>query len=243
MTKEQEILNLVKEVNPENPIEYVCSIVRPMARQKMDCLMSKCQDCPACKNHPVRSVSYGDDRASVLIINEGIYESQLEDGKDTVYPLQGTPEMELIDTLIDACHINRKQLFWMNAVNCFTCTHVNGKNIERAPNGHEAEYCRGYIEDAIQIIHPVLIILLGNIPLNLFHRGKSIKEMHGKFINIDGVQAMPLYSPHSLVAMQNSDTLEDLIAEYETEFCEDFRKAFKYVQDNFEGNVVLEPLD
>lgn len=243
MTRDEKILELVKEANPDNPMEYVRKIVRPLARSKMDALMAKCQDCPVCKNSCIRSISYGDDRASILIINEGIYKSQLAEDKDIVYPLQGTEEMELLDTLIELYHINRKQLFWMNAVNCYTCTEVNGKNIERAPNSHEAEYCRGYIEDAIEIIKPVMIILLGNIPLNLFHRGKSIKEMHGKFIDVNGVKAMPMYSPHSLVTMRKGNMIEDLIAEYESEFCADFKTAFKYVQDNFEGNVVLQKIE
>ena len=240
---ESQILSLVKEANPENPVEYVDSIVRPYAREKLDSLLMSCQDCPACKLAKVRSLSYGDNQAAVMIINEGIYESQL--GADNiVYPLQGTSEMELLDALIDNYHINRRQLFWMNAVNCYTCTQVNGKNIERAPNSHEADCCRGYIERAIEIIKPVMIILLGNIPLNLFVRGKTIAEMHGQIIDVHGTNAMAVYSPHNLVRMrEDEDQLEDLINEYESEFCEDVKKAFKYIQDNFEGNVVLEPLD
>lgn len=238
MSIEKQILELVKEADPENPIEFVDSIVRPLARKKLDSLIAGCKDCPVGKTTGIRSLSYGDDQAAVMIINEGIYGCQLE--QDTIYPLQGTPEGELLDTLIDNFHINRRQLFWMNAVNCY-CNNKAGQ--ERAPGFHEAEYCRGYIERAIEIIKPVMVILLGNIPLKLFAKDRIIAEAHGKIIEVHGVTAMPLYSPHALIQMrEDEDQLEDLIEQYETEFCEDFKKAFKYIQDNFDGNVVLEPL-
>jgi uracil-DNA glycosylase family 4 len=241
VTNEEKILELVKGADPDNPIEYVDSIVRPYARKKLDELLLSCKDCPTCKLANVRSVSYGDDQAAVMIINEGIYESQL--GQETIYPLQGTPEGELLDTLIDTYHINRRQLFWMNAVNCYTCIQAGGKSIERAPNSHEAEYCRAYLDRMIEIIHPVMIILLGNIPLNLFKRGDVIGKAHGKLMDVHGVAAMPTYSPHYLVEMRKDEAFADLIEIYEEEFCEDIKNAFKYVQENFEGNVVLEPLE
>ena len=243
MSTEEEILALVKEESPENPIEYVCSIVRPLAKQQLDSQIRSCKDCPACKFTDIKSTTYGDPQASVLIVNEGIYASQLGESKE-VYPLQGAPEMEYLDKIIEAYHINRRQLYWVNAVNCFTCTQVNGKNIERTPNSHEADYCRGYVDYAIEILHPVLIILLGNIPLNLFQRGKSIMQAHGQWIEICGIKAMPVYSPHFLLQMkQDKDKMPELVEEYECDFCEDLRKAFVYVQDNFRGNVLLEHLE
>lgn len=239
MSIENQILELVKKAGPKNPIEYVDSIVRPMAREKLDNLLRTCKDCPIGQDSKIRSLSYGDDQAAIMIINDGIYLEQVN-GDDIVYPLQGTPEMALIDALIDAYHINRRQLFWMNAVNCCTC---DCKGRERAPNIHEAEYCRGYIERAIEIIKPVMIILLGNIPLKIFAPDKTIAENHGELIEVHGTLAMPLYSPHMLIQMREDENqLEDLLAQYETEFCDDFKKAFKYIQDNFRGNVVLEPL-
>lgn len=241
VTNEEKILGLVKGADPENPIEYVNSIVRPYAREKLDELLLSCKDCPTCKLANVRSVSYGDSQASVLIVNEGVYESQL--GQKTVYPLQGSPEAELLDTLIDVYHVNKRQLMWMNAVNCYTCNEIGGKKIERTPTSHEAECCRGFVDRMIEIINPVMIILLGNIPLNLFKRGSVIGKEHGKLIDIHGIKAMPTYSPHYLVEMRKDDTFADLIESYEQEFCDDIKNAFKYVQNNFDGNVVLEPLD
>ena len=215
-----------------------------MARKKLDALICSCKDCPAHKLTDIKSTTYGEDQASILIINEGIYESQVKNGEKTVFPLQGSPEMEYLDKIIKAYHINRRHLFWMNAINCYTCTKVNGKNIERTPNSHEAEYCRGYIDNVIEILHPVLIILLGNIPLNLFKRGQSIMQAHGQWIDIHGIQAMPVYSPHFLFRMrQDKSKLTELVEEYEADFCEDLRKAFVYVQNNFEGDVLLEHLD
>jgi uracil DNA glycosylase superfamily len=243
MTTEDKIFALLEEADPQNPIEYMHAIARPLARKKHDELLKSCQDCPTCKLADYRSITYGDSQASVLIVNDGIYESQLGENK-IIYPLRGTPEMSYLDKIIEAYHINRRQLFWINAINCYTCTKINGKSIERIPNSHEAEYCRGYVENIIDIINPVMIILLGNIPLNLFQDKESICQAHGKWIDIRGIKAMPVYSPHSLLAQKMDETLlPEIVEEYETEFCEDLRKAFVYVQNNFDGNVVLEPLE
>lgn len=243
MTNEEKIYQLLQEADPHNPIEYLHRIARPMARKKLDELLFVCQDCPTCKIADFRSVTYGNDQASVLIINEGIYDSQLKD-KKKIYPLQGSPEMNYLDKIIQAYHINREHLFWMNAVNCYTCTEINGKKIERTPNSREAEYCRGYIDNAIEILHPILIILLGNIPLNLFVRGKSIMQARGQWIDIHGIMAMPVYSPHFLLQLKDEKNgIPDLVEEYELEFCEDLRKAFIYVQENFQGNVLLKKLE
>lgn len=243
MSTEEKILELVKEADPENPIEFVNSIVRPYAREKLDNLILGCHDCPTCSKEHVKSLTYGHDQASVLIINEGIYDSQIGNNTETVYPLQGAPEMMYMDAIIDDYHINRNQLFWINAINCRPMVGINGKRINRPPNSHEAECCRGYVEIAIDIIHPVLIILLGNIPLNMFSHGESIMKAHGKWIDIRGVKAMPVYSPSFLRNMRDDkSSLSDLVDEYEADFCEDLKTAFLYVQNNFDGNVVLEPL-
>lgn len=240
MSTEEKILALLKEADPQNPIEYLSRIARPFARKKHDELLLSCKDCPTCKLSPVRSLTYGEDQASVLIVNEGIYASQIKEGEPVIYPLQGADEMIYMDQIIEECSINRRQLFWVNAVNCCTYARVNGKNIERTPNSHEAEYCRGYIDNIIEILHPVLIILLGNIPLSLFGAGKSILQAHGEWIDIHGIKAMPVYSPHFLLQMRNDESkLQDLVEEYETDFCADLKKAFLYVQENFDGNVVL----
>lgn len=239
---EKEILRLLEEADPQNPIEYLHRIARPLARRKLDELIRSCKDCPTCKLSDARSVTFGDNQASVLIINEGIYESQL--GFDNIYPLQGTLEMRYLDKIIDAYHINRRHLFWVNAVNCYTCTQINDKTIERTPNSHEADFCRGYVDNIIEILHPVLIILLGNIPLNLFSRGRSIMQAHGQWIDIHGIKTMPVYSPHFLLQLKkDKEKLPELIEEYELDFCEDLRKAFLYVQDNFQGNILLKKLE
>lgn len=238
-TTEEKILELVKAENPDNPTEYVSAIVRGYSRKKLDDLIRSCKDCPAKNN--IKSVTWGSDKASVMIINEGIYEPQLAYGSKEIRPLEHSPEMKYIDTIIDAYHINRKHLFYMNAVNCCTYVCVDGKIIDRPPNTHEIECCRGYVENMIDIMHPVLIILLGNIPFNMFHKGESIMKGHGKWINVHGVQAMPVYSPHFLVSMREDESNDqDLVTEYECEFGDDLKVAFDWVKDNFDGDIILD---
>ena len=245
MTTEEKILELVREENPENPMEYVCHAVRDYSRQKLDEYIRDCRDCRVYKDSAAKSVSYGNSNAAIMIVNEGIYQSQLKDNPTVVYPVKGSEEGEVLNlALFELLHVNKNQIFWMNAVNCQTFSEQDGQRFLRAPNNHEAECCRTFIDSAIDIIKPLLIILLGNIPYNLFHRGESVMKAHGTWFDIHGIPAMPVYSLSFLKKLKDDKSeMSDL---YEAEFCEDLKKAFQLMQDKYgygNGGILDCPLD
>ena len=237
--REDEILRLVKEADPVDPTEYVESIVRNFSVEKLRESIRTCHDCEVSKYTNIKSIPTGRSDAPILVISEGIYGSQVAEGKEECAPLgENTPERSLFDDTMELLHINQDYLFFMNTVNCYTCSHINNKNLERAPSSREINGCRGFTDYAIKIMNPVFIILLANIPYNLYHKGTSVKQDHGKIFDIHGIPAMPVYSLHTLVELENEE-MRDLVDEYETEFVYDLENAFKYIRQNVDGGDMI----
>lgn len=237
--REDEILRLVKEADPVDPTEYVESIVRNFSVEKLRESIRTCQDCEVSKYTNIKSIPTGRSDAPILVISEGIYNFQVKEGKTECEPLgKNTPERAIFDDTMEYLRVNQDYLFFMNTVNCYTCSRINNKNLERAPSSREVNGCRGFTDYAIKIMNPVFIILLGNIPYNLYHKGTSVKQDHGKIFDIHGIPAMPVYSLHTLVELENEE-MRDLVDEYETEFVYDLENAFKYIRQNVDGGDMI----
>ena len=237
--REDEILRLVKEGDPVDPTEYVESIVRNFSVEKLRESIRTCQDCEVSKYTNIKSIPTGRSDAPILVISEGIYNFQVKEGKTECEPLgKNTPERAIFDDTMEYLRVNQDYLFFMNTVNCYTCSRINNKNLERAPSSREVNGCRGFTDYAIKIMNPVFIILLGNIPYNLYHKGTSVKQDHGKIFDIHGIPAMPVYSLHTLVELENEE-MRDLVDEYETEFVYDLENAFKYIRQNVDGGDMI----
>ena len=235
---EKEIIRLVKKANPTNPIDYVRRLVKSYAREKLDNTICRCEDCPL-NGKRIHSVTKGNpDTATVLIVNEGIYESQINDDTEIVYPLENTSEKKCIDKIVEHFHVNPKHLFWINTVNCYTHVVTNGKSIYRIPNSNEVSCCQGFVDYAIEILHPVIIILLGNIPLNMFKKGEIISKVHGQWFDVHGIPAIPIISPHSLLKRKNDGTSKELLDEFSNDFYYDFETAFSYIKKMIEENGI-----
>lgn len=240
MNYDEQILALVQEANPENPLAYVHSLIKPMAREKLDNYILDCTDCEIC-NGP-KCLTSGNEHGAIMVIGESIIEEQVKDGEITVYPFHGTAEGELLNKLFTYHHVNYDELFFMNAVSCFPCKEVNGKLIKRAPAKTEVNNCKVFLEYAIEIVKPVAIVLLGNIALNMFHK-EAISQARGNWIDVKGIPAMPTYHPSYLLHMQDKQDPE-IVEVYKGDFCEDILQVFKYIQDNFpDNNVLLEKLE
>lgn len=238
MSHEEQILALVKEANPANPVDYVQRIVKHLAREKLDSYIVGCNDCETCRG--TKSITNGNINAAIMIIGESVMESQANN--ETVYPFEDTEEMALLDKLFDAYHVNRDELFWINAVNCFTYKEVNNKQLKRAPSKTEVENCRVFLEYAIDVIKPVAIILLGNVALNMFHKN-AITQARGQWIDVRGIPAMPTYHPSYLLHLEGKKDPE-LIEIDKGDFCEDVLQVLLRIQKEFpDNNVLLEKLE
>lgn len=234
--REQKILNLVKQADPLNPLSYVRDIVKDYARKKLDQYLLHFDELEICSYGP-KSITKGNVDADVMIISEAVSEEQLKLGKDIVYPLEGTRAFEILKKVLEYFHVNQEEIFYINVVNCFPHKVVDGKILPRTPSKKEVESYRVFLEYAIDLVRPSLIILLGSVPLNVFKKG-SITKARGEWIDVRGIPAMPTYHPEYFIQIEGKKH-PDIIEELKISFQEDIRRAFLDLQHRFPNNNVL----
>lgn len=215
------IYNLVRDNCPidYNPIDYVLDIVKPLGVQKLNNCILECTNCKICDSN-IKTVFNGTGREPILIIGETALSTQ----GFSYAPFEKTKEGELLSILLDNYGINKKKLSYMNSINCFT----NRDSKKRPPTQEEAKNCYIYLEYAIRSFKPKMIIILGNIALNMF-KEQSLYNTRGKQIEILGITAFATHNPSYLLEV------EDVVKNdsSRTEFCEDMKQAFKWFNDKY----------
>lgn len=235
MTTEEKILQLVREANPDNPQEYVDSIVRPFMLEKINMNLSVCNICGKCSK--TRSLISGNSNATVLLIGESVTEEQYRQfGESYIIPYQGTAAGTYLQNILGYYGFDMNQIMLVNAVNCFCHEEVDGKVIGRAPSREEEKECKKFLNYLIKAMNPVVVIFLGNIAMNMFHKG-NIKQEHGKWLEANGIPAVPVYSPEMMLACQQNDP--ELYLVYEDELKNDFEKVVKMLKDEYKDFKII----
>ena len=230
------IKTLVEENCPQdyNPIDYVVDIVRPLAINKLNNCLTECNSCDICE-HNTKTLFKSNGFEPVLFIGETALLSQ----KGTTYPFKGTEEESMFNKLFKAYGIDSTKIAWINVVNC--CSHridASNKHQKRAPTSKEINECKIFLDYAIKTLNPKMIIILGNIALNVF-KSDTILKAHGKFIEVKGIHAMPTYSPSYFLDMKGIKSDRD-IEEDKTDFCIDMKNAFLWFNETYpEENIFL----
>ena len=187
---EKKILQIVRKINPDDPIEYVRNIVKDEARKKLD---HKLKTCKACEiSSSFRTVTYGNTDANILVISDMIYPSMNEKAWDIVVEAFETHQLDITDC------------FFMNAVNCCPYLTLENDILYRLPNLQEKESCKPYLNRAIEIIKPKFMIILGSVALNSLIKA-DIDSVHGKVLDIMGVPSIATFSPNYLLRCQEYD--------------------------------------
>ena len=241
---ENEILSLVQEADPPDPMTFVEDIVRPLALKKVSDTILHCQDCP-CASNAIHSVPTGDPaKASVLVIGESVIEEQKESGKNVVAPFEGTKENELLNKLWTAYHVKMDALYFVNTVNCYPGDTIGKKLLKRIPSTEECENCSIYLNYIIRALQPLYIILMGNIALNNFKKSR-IEDERGKWMDIQGIPTMPTYSPSYLLQIEKLKDKE-IVETYKEDMSDDVYRVFERLVEDFPDdwkNVLSAPLD
>ena len=129
MDNAEKIYNLVKEEDPDNPLDYVHGIVKDMCIDKMNSYILNCNKCSKiCDCN--KTTAYGNSDACVLIIGEsGSLEQQ---DKSYNFPYDSTDFEDINNNMpfandagdilfkvLDNLNINKNNIFFINSINCF----------------------------------------------------------------------------------------------------------------------------
>ncbi len=220
------ILTLVKESGTKNPLIYVRDAIRKYSE---DMLNNAIMNCDICNFDTHKTLGSGNIRGTVLIIGDYPYSPT---DKQYIKPLKdATPENQFIHTIASTLNLDPNEFYYINAVNCYCVYDINGIKQARPPGSKEIKNCSVYVKHVVELMHPALIILLGNIALNVFKK-ESMTKAHGQWINAYTIPAMPVYSPSYIQSLAGKVT-EERRQQLVTEMWTDIKHAFMYLQTNY----------
>ena len=199
---EKKILQIVRKINPEDPIRYVQKIVGNDERKKLDEAIRSCHKCSIADS--VKTVTFGATDASILVLTD----TALPNHKNA-YPDCDSTSWEMTVSTFKFYDIPLTDCFFMNSVNCCPYLKMENSMIYRIPNLNEKKSCKPYLDQAIRIVQPKLIIILGNVALNSMILA-NINTVHGKTLDIYGIPAIATFSPEYLLwcKKENPDAYE-----------------------------------
>ena len=229
---EEQILQLVKEDNPANPLSYVHNIVKPLAVNVLNDYILQCDDCNIC--NCVKTIGYGNPNASILIIGESSLEENQENKDNN--PINNSCG-ETLKLILKKLAINKDSIFFINSVNCFPTRESGQEIIKRVPTVSERKKCNTFLDYAIKIVEPLLIICLGSVATNDINEeiGKqAISEIRGNYFNYRGIKVLPTYNPTYFDYLESLDTMdEEYINSLRYDFFNDLKMGFFDLQKEY----------
>lgn len=227
MSIEEQIYDLVSQANPDNPVDFVHNIVKPLAINKLNTYIAECQECPISKYNR-KSIAFGDPNAPILIIGDSVAEDQIEEINN---PFECDCGILIKETLQDE-GIDERDVYFLNAVNCFPCRDNGDK---RAPTVKEKRNCSVFLDYAIRTVEPLMIITLGGVALNSINEeiGKvGVEKQRGNWFLYKGIPVMPTYHTDYFKRMEEwSD--EETINMYKDIFRSDIATAINWLDESY----------
>lgn len=199
-------------LNTDNPLEAFRILHGDLLVNKLNLMIKECGDC--CTNYQ-KQYYYGNSNANILIINDN-----------------ATNDKDIIDyfnTLLEMSEINTDDIFIVNSVSCVTTRKDKGIEIQRIPSKKECNNCKCFINQAIKIVNPRIIISLGATALNQFIPGSNLLEYINTKQVFNGIPTLINYSVKDLFDLTAYKT-EDEIQEISCSILETFNEAAKYIQ-------------
>lgn len=181
----------LKEIGVVTPIEPVLEDRESSPSLSLEELARRAKECKACalaegRNNVV--FGCGNPNADLVFIGEA-------PGKEE--DLQGLPFVgragKLLDQMLAAIHLDRKQVYIMNVVKCRPPNN-------RDPKPEEVEACRRWFEPQIRTIAPKLICVLGRIAAHYTLGTQApLSSLRGKWHSFEGIPVWVTYHPAYLL--------------------------------------------
>lgn len=231
---DEQLKRFIRIRNPSDPLQYGHDLVKDLAFEKLTETIKACKDCDIHTN--VRTLPTGRTDAPVVVISEAA--TLLQKDLVTDNARAGMKEKNLFEAFLGRYGIDKDNLFYMNAVNCFPCR-INEQNetVSRTPVTKEVKNCRIFVDYALKIVQPKLIILLGATALNLFKKSAISKE-RGELFYINGVPVVPTYHPDYFDKIAERQDPE-MVDSYRLDFEQDLLVAFRHYEKLYPAHPLM----
>lgn len=134
--------------------------------------------------------------ARVMLIGEAPGEQETLQGR----PFVGKAGKNL-DEFLALAGIERDELYVSNTVK-FRPTRISdaGRVVNRPPTQEEVNLFLPWLKKEIEWVQPECVVTLGNVPLRaLTDRKTVIGDVHGTWMNVEGMKLYPMYHPASMI--------------------------------------------
>ncbi len=162
--------------------------------------VATCKHCDLAQSRTHVVFGEGDEKADVMFIGEGPGYHEDQSGR----PFVG-PSGDLLTKMIAAMQLSRDDVYIANIVKCRPPGNRN-------PVDSEADTCLPYLKRQIQLIQPRFLVLLGSVPLRQLLNKTGISELHGTWLEYEGIPTMPTFHPSYLLRspQRKREAWEDL---------------------------------
>ncbi len=156
---------------------------------QVDCAVKGCEKCGNLASTRTQTVfGVGDPNARILFIGEAPGADEDRQGE----PFVGRAG-QLLTKIIEACQLKREDVYICNILKCRPPGNRN-------PTQDEADNCRAFLDQQIQIVNPEYIVCWGSVAAkNLLDSKLPIGRMRGKFLEYDGAKVLCTYHPSYLL--------------------------------------------
>lgn len=224
---ENQILNLIKANNPNDPLNFTLNIINKYCIEKVNESIIKCNKCNI-SNCGVKTITYGNINSKILIISDSVTEEQFNNKKLTL-PLLDYDG----DTLKMALEVLNKKIndfYYINAINCYPHKKENNKIIERNPLKIEKDNCKYFIDKILDILRPKVIITLGSVSTNMLLTKKdTIMNIRGIVFKYNNYIVMPTFNPSFFRKAKNNFDKKTMDM-YKEFFLNDLSKAISIAE-------------
>ncbi len=164
----------------------------------LEAAIQGCLKCPLGASRIRFVFGEGDAKARLMFVGEG-------PGRDE--DLQGRPFVgkagELLDKMIGAIGLERRQVYIANVVKCRPPDN-------RTPAPEEAKACLGYLRRQIELIRPTVIVTLGATPLReLVGVSEGVTKVRGQWKQLTvadrTIPVMPTFHPAYVLRQYTQD--------------------------------------
>jgi uracil-DNA glycosylase family 4 len=205
--------NLNDILNTDNPLETFRVAYSDIMISKLNNLINQCADC---KTNYNKVLYTGNSNANVLIIN-----GAATDDKDII---------DYFNDLLKLSELNINDLFIINSVSCITTRKDRNDIIQRIPSKKECNNCKCFMNQAIKIVNPRIIISLGATSLNQFIPGSNLLEYINTKQVFNGIPTLINYSVKDLFDLCAYKSEEE-IQEISSSILNTFNEAAKYIEN------------
>jgi uracil-DNA glycosylase family 4 len=126
--------------------------------------------------------------------------------------------------------LDTNDIFVVNAVSCVTTRQDKGYAIQRIPSKKECNNCKCFLNQAIKIVNPRIIISLGAVALNQFIPNSNLLEYLNTKQVFNGIPTLINYSVKDLfdlTAYKSEEEIQDISCS----ILNTFNEAAKYIEN------------